>query len=138
MSIGTVFAKFAASRAFLYLKLIAITALVAGGMALTWKYQRAIAAQEKQEAVNIAVNAAVKKANDELKEEREWRAAFMKLSNENLTQMLEQIRGITKAQEKFQDDVRGEIAKFPEFYTQQLPDGGYEAWKQSRARLQQP
>lgn len=130
--------KLMASPAFVYLKLIAIGAAIAGAAYIAWDYRGAKAEQDKAEAVADAIKQTNDAAQKEIEKEREWRAAYMKRSDDNLKLLLADIASIRKTQEKFQADVRDEIAKSPAFYNQPLPEGGFQIWSNARSRLQSP
>ena len=120
-----------ASPWFIYLKLAALAALVAGAGYTAWSIRGAYADREKTEAVDKAV-AAIQK---DLDAERKLRGEYETFTNDKVEALM---KSISKLQNDFKG-VAGNIAKErasnPQFYEQPIPDGGYAQWQKAKELL---
>lgn len=112
---------------------------IIGGVAwLAWDYRGAQAEREKIEAVNTAVEVAVKDINAKLAEEKKWRDHYQNLAEKKYAEVLEKIGKIKSTRTEITNNIRQEVERNPEFYNQPLPEKGYEQWQNSRSQLSQP
>lgn len=116
---------------FIYAKLAIAAILLAGAGYLAWHIRGVIAEQEKVEAVNAAV-ASIEK---QLEDERKLRAKFEDLADTKLEALLKSISNIRNEFRSITTDLAKERASNPQFYEQQLPEGGLNQWKRARELL---
>lgn len=121
----------AANPWFIYVKLALGALLLAGAGYIAWNIRGAIAETEKTAAVNDAV-AGIQK---QLEEERKLRAKFEDLADTKLEALLKSISNIRTEFRVITNDLTTERASNPQFYEQQLPEGGLNQWKRARELL---
>lgn len=115
-----------------YIKLAIIAILVALAVFLTRNYYAAM----QDRMVQIAVGDAVREVNRAYSMERERRIAAEGEVKERYKELVKAIADIKVSNTIVQETIIKEVASNPQFYKQQLPKAGYEAWLKARKQAE--
>lgn len=127
-------ATVAAKPWFLYVKLAAVAALVAGGAWVAWTIKGSFAEEEKRQAVEDAVSS----IQEQLRVEQETRAIWEGIAAGTNSEILASLKSIAGTAGQLRKDFAKERASNPQFYEQPLPEGGYNAWMKARSLVVSP
>jgi flagellar biosynthesis component FlhA len=118
----------------MYIKVALVAALVAGAAWASWRIKAGFAEAEKQEAVA----AAVQEIQNDLNVERALRSQYETLAEAKLSALLKSMSDLRAQSERLGRDIQSERQAFPEFYSQPLPETGYEKWMRARNLVASP
>lgn len=116
----------------IWLKLIAIGAILGGVFWSAWNWRSALAEKELREAVDSAVVQKVGEIQTKIDEERGLRAEYQRQVNAALSSLGASLRSIQQSQAETVNAIAQDRAENKDFYNRPLPEKGRQAWIRAR------